>query len=54
MILNFAEANRHYKTLTMKKIILFTVLIISGLVVLSSCGATKRGTGCPMTDNIIH
>jgi predicted small secreted protein len=38
----------------MKKLILFTVLIIAGVMLFSSCGATKRGTGCPMTDNIIH
>jgi len=38
----------------MKKIVLFALIIFTGIVVLSACGASRRGTGCPMTDGIIH
>lgn len=38
----------------MKKIIVFALLLVMGVVILSSCGSTRKGTGCPMTDNIIH
>ena len=38
----------------MKKIIVFALIAITGFALLSSCASTKRGTGCPMTENIIH
>lgn len=37
----------------MKKIILFTAIIISLGVLVSSCGASRK-TGCPMNEKIIH
>jgi len=42
------------KTHIMKKILLFVVIISTGIILLSSCGASRRGTGCPGTENIIH
>jgi predicted small secreted protein len=32
----------------MKKIILIALLLVSGVAFLSSCGPSKKGTGCPM------
>jgi predicted small lipoprotein YifL len=38
----------------MKKIILLSFVAITAIVILTSCGASRRGTGCPMTEKIIH
>jgi len=38
----------------MKKNILLAVIAIIAVIGLVSCGASKKGTGCPMTENIIH
>jgi len=38
----------------MKKVLLFVIMLTTGIILLSSCGASRRGTGCPATDNIIH
>lgn len=38
----------------MKKILLFVVVAVTATVVLASCAPGRRGTGCPMTDKIIH
>jgi len=32
----------------MKKILLFAIMLTTGVIILSSCGASRRGTGCPM------
>jgi hypothetical protein len=42
------------KPIIMKKILLLVVMLATGIVMLSSCAGSKRGTGCPMTENIIH
>jgi hypothetical protein len=28
--------------------------VLVALFIFSSCSPSRRGTGCPMTDNIIH
>jgi hypothetical protein len=38
----------------MKKNILLAIVLIITVAGLVSCGASKKGTGCPMTENIIH
>jgi len=38
----------------MKKNILLAIIAIITVVGMVSCGASKKGTGCPMTENIIH
>jgi hypothetical protein len=42
------------KTHIMKKILLYVIILATGVMLLSSCGASRRGTGCPGTENIIH
>jgi hypothetical protein len=55
MILTFATGKGLYlKNVKMKKLILFSLIVITGLVMLTSCGSTRRGTGCPGTEGIIH
>lgn len=38
----------------MKKILLFAFMLSAGVMLFSSCAASKRGTGCPMTEKIVH
>jgi hypothetical protein len=38
----------------MKKIVAFIVIISCAVFVLTSCGPSRRGTGCPGTEGIIH
>lgn len=38
----------------MKKVLLFVVVALTAAVVITSCAPGRRGTGCPMTDKIIH
>jgi hypothetical protein len=38
----------------MKKVALFCLVVLVALFIFSSCSPSRRGTGCPMTDNIIH
>jgi predicted small secreted protein len=38
----------------MKKIILLTLITLVTVIAFTSCGASRRGTGCPMTEGIIH
>jgi len=38
----------------MKKILLFAIMLSAGVMILSSCGSSRRGTGCPGTAGIIH
>jgi hypothetical protein len=50
----FIKENTINKNISMKKVIVFVVLISCAIVVLSSCGPSRRGTGCPGTEGIIH
>jgi hypothetical protein len=38
----------------MKKNTLVILFAIVSATVFVSCASSKKGTGCPMTDNIIH
>lgn len=38
----------------MKKNILIMLFVMIAVIGIVSCGASKKGTGCPMTEGIIH
>jgi predicted small secreted protein len=44
----------HRKSDSMKKIFVACLVLLVAAVVVSGCAPTRRGTGCPMTDKIIH
>ena len=46
--------NKSAKSPKMKKIILLSLITLVTVIAFTSCGASRRGTGCPMTEGIIH
>lgn len=38
----------------MKKILLTFITVILAAALITGCAPSRRGTGCPMTDKIIH